>query len=158
MRKKIENIDELVAGAFLVFLVVLVSTNVIARYVFNHVFNWAEELATLSFIWCTYIAIAAAFKQNKHIAIDIIVNLFPEPLQKVIDILINILLLVMNIGITYLAILLTISSKGKPTPILRISYSYVNISLVISFGLMAIYGFMDLIKKIKSFNVVSEQE
>lgn len=140
------------------FLVFLVSTNVVSRYVFNHVFNWAEELATLSFIWCTYIAIAAAYKQNKHIAIDIIVNLFPKPLQKIVDILINILLLFMNIGITYLAILLTISSKGKPTPILRISYSYVNVSLVISFGLMTIYGFIKLIKKIRNFNAISESD
>lgn len=145
------KIDEFIAGLSLLLIILLITVNVILRYAFNFILNWAEELATASFVWCVFISAAIAYRENRHIAIDIIVNFLPKTVYKVLDIIINLFLLCLNSGITYLSILLCISSRNKPTPILRIPYSYINLALTVGFGLMVVYGIAHLVKKIKNF-------
>lgn len=148
-KKIIRNLDEVISGAFLVLVIGLIVVNVILRYFFNFILNWAEELATLSFVWCVFVGAASAYKTNQHVAIDVLVNLLPKPIRKIMEILIDLFVFVLCLGVTYLSVIIVMNSANKPTPILKLPYSYVNFSMTVGFGLMAVYAGVHLVNKFK---------
>jgi TRAP-type C4-dicarboxylate transport system permease small subunit len=56
----------------IVVLVITVSSGVISRYFFNAPFDWTEELATLIFIWISFLGAAVASARHKHVVVDFI--------------------------------------------------------------------------------------
>lgn len=143
----LKNFEEIVSGAALVVTISIIIFNVFMRYSFNKSFNWAEETATIAFAWVVFIGASACYKRNMHIGIDVIVNLVPPGLRKKLD-MIMMLFQALLIGVlTYLSIIFSISAWDKPTAVLLISYTWVDISASIGFGLMFFHSIMDLKKK-----------
>ena len=64
MNKKsiLGNLDYIAAAVALAGIVLFVIINVFCRYILGFIFNWMEELATIMFVWCTYVGIAAAYR------------------------------------------------------------------------------------------------
>ena len=143
------NLDYIIAAVALFGIVFFVIINVFCRYILGFIFNWMEELATIMFVWCTYMGIAAAYRTHDHVGINIIVNLLPEKLQFVIEFLIDLFVLALDIIIFILSVRLCISSWGKITPIIGLSYTFVNASISIGFLLLIVYTALRLFEKIK---------
>ncbi|HZK54884.1 MAG TPA: TRAP transporter small permease [Desulfosporosinus sp.] len=150
--KNLRNIDQIISGVFLGLLIIIVVVNVFLRYFVGTIFNWGEELATIFFIWSVYIGAAYCYREDRHIGIDMIYNMFPKPLQKILDILTDITLITLNGGITYLGVILSINSDGKTSFILKLPYWVIDASIVVGFGLMTIYGVIKLISRFKKAN------
>ena len=53
-------------------LLVVMSAQVLWRYVFNDPIYWSEELARYLFVWLTFLAASMAFRDHKHMAVDLI--------------------------------------------------------------------------------------
>ena len=143
--KALKHIEEIVGCLFLVVFVCLTIMNVILRYFFNFILSWAEEAILISFVWCVYLGIITAFRGDRHVAIDVIVNLLPKKAQKIIGYGVEILILVTSIFMTYLGIVLCMNVGAKTTNVLKLNYVYVNMPVVISFGLMSVFGIARLI-------------
>ncbi|MEC5399719.1 TRAP transporter small permease [Uliginosibacterium sp. H1] len=60
-------------------MVLLVFAQVVARYVFNSSFDWADELSRLAFVWSVFLAIAMAVRERLHIGMEILTSRIPEP-------------------------------------------------------------------------------
>ena len=74
MKKLLDILDRVeVALASLVLLVLILMTaaGVVMRYVFNNPFTWEEELQLACMVWITFLAAAAAFRTQSHVAIEI---------------------------------------------------------------------------------------
>jgi len=57
-----------ILGAILLFIMlVLVSVQVITRYIFNNPISWTEEMARFILVWITFIGAAISLKQNQHV-------------------------------------------------------------------------------------------
>ena len=151
MNKKsiLGNLDYIAAAVALAGIVLFVIINVFCRYILGFIFNWMEELATIMFVWCTYVGIAAAYRTHDHVGINIIVNLLPTTIQFVIEFLIDLFILTLEIIIFVLSIKLCISSWVKITPIIELSYTFVNASITVGFLLLIVYTMMRLFEKIK---------
>ena len=76
--KLIDNVFEKFALASLVALVLVVTTQVMTRKLFNFVFFWSEEITLLLLAWFAFMAIAIGFRENIHLGIDSFTNLFPK--------------------------------------------------------------------------------
>ena len=71
--KEIGNQFELYAAAVLFAVIgVLLTIQVFSRYILNHSFSWAEELATLLFVPMIYCGIASAVTKRKHVSVEIV--------------------------------------------------------------------------------------
>jgi len=67
-------VDRLVGGviiAAMAAMVIVVSLQVLLRYVFNTSLDWAEDVARLLFVWSIFLAIPLGVKQGSHIAIEL---------------------------------------------------------------------------------------
>jgi TRAP-type C4-dicarboxylate transport system permease small subunit len=99
-----------------------------------------------SFVWSVYIGVITAFRTDRHVAIDVIFRLLPLKAQRVIRFGVEVLILALSVYMTYLGIYLCLNVGVKSTPVLRINYVYVNMSVVICFGLVSIFSIARFIK------------
>lgn len=78
------KIQNYLASGLLILLTSVVFLQVLARKVIPIPMPWTEELGKLSLIWITYLGLAATFKQDFHIRIDLIDGLFKTKRSKYI--------------------------------------------------------------------------
>lgn len=69
----------------LLFIVFVISAEVISRKFFGGSIMWADEVALFFMIWMAFIAMAIGVEKHLHIAIEMFVNKMPLIVQKVID-------------------------------------------------------------------------
>lgn len=139
MTKFFKNFEEIVAGTFLVSMVVIVILNVFLRYIFSYSIFWAEEVATICFVWSVFLSASAVYKNKMDVGIDILIKRAPRTFQIFVDALVKLLLLGINGYIFYMAVSFTIASRGKPTAVLGVTSAVVNSALVLSFGLITFH-------------------
>ena len=58
-------------------LMLLVTSDVVARYGFNNPSNWADEVATFLLVAIVFLGLAQNLRQGSHIRIDIFTNWLP---------------------------------------------------------------------------------
>lgn len=146
------NLDIVVASVILAILIVLTFLGVIWRYIFNAPFTWLEEVQTSCMVWIVFAAAGAAFRTGNHVAIEMIVDLMPEKMQKVMNVLISIVVVVVvgylfveSIG--YIQVFL---KSGRSTSMLHIPYAVVYGIAIVSYIDMIISYFYSMITGVKS--------
>lgn len=65
-----------VLGTVLVGLVAVTVLQVFFRYILDHALDWPEEVARWGFVWLVFLGIAIGQREQAHISIDIIVEIF----------------------------------------------------------------------------------
>ena len=143
------NIDIVVASIILAILIVLTFLGVVWRYIFNAPFTWLEEVQTSCMVWIVFAGAGAAFRSGNHVAIEMIVDLMPKSMQKIMEILISIVVVVV-IGYLFMqsiGFIQVFVKSGRSTSMLHIPYivvygislfSYVD--MVISFIYSILHG------------------
>jgi len=146
--KKIDifkHLEEIAGCVFLILFVGLTMMNVILRYFFKFILSWAEEVILISFVWSVYLGVITAFRADRHVAIDVVVKLFPRKVQQIIGCAVDILILILSVFMTYLGVILCMNVGGKTTTILRLNYVYVDAVVVISFGMISVFSIIKVI-------------
>ena len=149
LKKVLSNFELILASTCIIITTSLVMLNVIMRYFFKTGIYWSEEVATACFVWSVFIGSAAGYKHKAHVGVDMLVNLCPPTLKKIIIIVVDLILLLINGYITYIAVIYLSLSYKKPTPVLGISTAYISSSILVSFALMTIYAVYFLIQDIR---------
>lgn len=134
------NIDYLITGAALVGLITVTFLGVIMRYFFNNPFIWLEEVQIWCFVWLVFFGAGAAFRTGSHVAIDVIVDLFPPKVKKAVEIcvylvVVAVLFYLMRHGSNLVR---QMANTGRMTNIIKVPYSIIYSSLPIGCGLMII--------------------
>jgi len=78
------RIIEVMIAVFLGMMILLVFTNVLARYLFSAGFVWSEEVARLCFIFLVYLGSIEAMRDNRHLLVDTFLIQLPKLLQRVV--------------------------------------------------------------------------
>jgi len=147
------NFEEIIAAVFIFFMTILVIINVFLRYVVNTGLYWSEEVVTGCFVWAVFLGASACYRRKAHVGVDILVNMLPENLKKIVNILVDIILILINGYITYLTILYLETSYTKTTPVLGISSVYISSSILVAFSLMTVYSVMFFYQDITNKNL-----
>ncbi|HAF85602.1 MAG TPA: TRAP transporter small permease [Sphaerochaeta sp.] len=150
VKKFFLNFEIIFSSAFLIVTTALVMLNVILRYFLNMGLFWTEEVATGCFVWSVFLGAAAGYKIKMHVGVDILVNMCPPTMKKIITIIVDGILLLINGYITYIAFIYLSLSYKKPTPVLNISTGYISSSILASFALMTVYSIVFLIQDCKA--------
>lgn len=150
------NIEEIISGFCICLTVTIVIANVVLRYFFNTSLYWAEEVATMSFVWSVFVGASATYKHRMNIGIDFLIKKGNKKFREVVKFIVNIMLLVITSYIFYLSIIFTRLSAIKPTAVLGISSMYVNSALAVGFGLMTIHSVRFLYKDLREAMMTRE--
>lgn len=140
MKKIFANLEEIIIAFFLLVMVSLISGNVIIRLITGESITWLEEISYFSFAWVIFVGASAAYKRNLHGGIDLLVRLFPQSIRQIVSLLSTFLIMIVCIVMAYLSWRFAISVGAKVTPVLYISYFWVDLSAVIGFALMVVHS------------------
>lgn len=146
----LKNLDAYLAGFLFVITLVIVTVNVFMRYFVGHVIPWGEEVATSCFVYTVFIGAAWCLRTHQHMGVDLLVDKLPLGGRRVVHLITDLLVFVLNSYVTYLSVQFTISSKMKTMPVLKISSVWLNTALIAGFGLMAIYSLVNCARDVKS--------
>jgi len=120
-------------------LAAAVILSVFLRYVLGITFVWAEEVITLLFIATTFFGAALATKENEHIGIHTLVDVFSKPVKKIV-IIITLLISIAVVVILFLRSLDWIEKAGGlVTPGLRVPERFFYYMVPVSAVLMIFY-------------------
>lgn len=140
------------AGGALVIMTFIVAINSISRYFFNSPLMVVEEVATAMFVWLIFTGASICYKQKMHIGIECFVGLLPQKIQKIIAIIVDLILIIANGVLVTLSLKLTLSAWSKLTPVIRIPYSFIDVSAFFGFAFMLVFSIEFIISDIKHFN------
>lgn len=159
--KKFINQFEVYLGAFCSGLMVLILfAQVVARYVFNNAFSWAEELSLILFILSIYFGATGAILRNQHLRLSVLLDKLKPKTRLIFDIMNNLIFMLFNVVILYgiFPIVLKLQENGTSTAVLSIPKWMIYAVLPFLFVLMIIRLVQDCIIKVKKFKAPSDGE
>ena len=137
-KKILLNLDLIVTGTTMCVLVLVTFFGVVFRYALNRPFLWQEEIQLICIVWIVYGTAGVAFRMRSHVAIELLVELFPAKIKKIVHIFVGFVVLttitylfIQSIGYIQLFIM-----NERVSSILRIPFRYVYIIIPISCVLM----------------------
>ncbi len=124
----IVNMDLLLAAVALAILVTVTFGGVIMRYFVGKPIIWAEEVQLWCFLWMTFLGAGAAFRHGSHVAVEMVVSLFPQKLQKFIEKMDYVICMVVlgYLGFLGCDIIKLMMKIGKSTSILHVPFYFIN--------------------------------
>lgn len=151
-----ENLEEILMVVLLAALSMVMMSQVIARYVFQHGFTWAEEFCRYCFVYSGMLSAGYCLRKKVSIRVDVLYNFFPRPVKIIIDYASRVLLTVIYAYLAYSSIGLIASTTSISTAI-QLPMKFVYASIPIGLGLGAIRGVQDLWVYTKSLTMKKEE-
>lgn len=105
---------EALVGLMMAAIVLIMGTQVVARYVFTNPFVWAEEIAAYLFIWIVFLGSGLAFQRRAHIALDYFVRLLPRPVFRNLHLALSVVVLTFLGLLGYQGIWFIAANQGVP--------------------------------------------
>jgi len=97
------------------------------RYFVNKPFVWQEEVQLWCFVWVVFFGSGAAVRAGSHVAIEVLVDILPSFLRKIIEVLIYIIVILallyfMRQGMNLVQQMV---KTGRSTNILKVPYKII---------------------------------
>jgi TRAP-type C4-dicarboxylate transport system permease small subunit len=132
----LNNIELYVAAVCFIILTIMLTGQVISRYVLKHAFTWMEEFATIMFVWMIYLGVSAAVTKRKHLRIDFVLDMVPFKVKRIMLIISNVIFAVFNVYISMIMADVIRLLGNSQTTMLRLPqalvYSVIPLGLLIS--------------------------
>lgn len=83
----VDKIEENLIALLIGLMTIISFANVIARYGFNSNILWALEFTLYCFAWLVLLGASYAVKKNAHLGVDVLINLFSEPVRRILGLI-----------------------------------------------------------------------
>ena len=78
------RLENLFNSIVLVVILVVISMQIIMRYVFNRPLLWSEELSRYLYVWIAWMGCAFCVGTRSHISVPLLTDSLPEQVQKIL--------------------------------------------------------------------------
>ena len=112
---------------------------------------WSEELARYLMIYMVYVGTAVGIHKGNHIAVEFVMSLCPEKVQKFVDILMNILMMVAFAVLVYYGSKIVTITMMQKSPAMQIKMGYVYFSMVLGGVFMFFDAFVNVLNAITGY-------
>lgn len=99
LRNSLDKIIEIFCVVLMAFMTILVTWQVITRYVFNNPSAVTEQLCQYLFIWLVLFGAAYIFGKREHMQITFVKEKLPDKLGMVCDVLQEIIIFIFTFGV-----------------------------------------------------------
>ena len=130
-----------ICGIMVGILLIINLAAVVMRYVFSAPLFWCEEVSLLLFAWSVALALIPLTYQRRGIALDFFVDPLPPTAKKILHIVVDMLGAALLAVVAYFGVQLMQKSMYRFTPILRIPYRYIYLSMVVAMAVSAVIHF-----------------
>jgi len=141
-------VEKWAAVASLLFVILLVSWATVTR-VFGVPNVWVLEVTQMFFAWTCLLAASIAFRQSSHFSVEFLSQFLPGPLRKWNQVLQNLLILVLVLGVAWVSLDFVDLASRRPMPLSGIRFSWVVASIPVAFVLIALTCVENIIRLIQ---------
>jgi len=141
-----DRLEDYLGALVLLSLVLVVSLQVISRYVFAKPLLWTEEIARYLLIILAFIGAPIAVRKGSSISLDFLVEGLPRGMRRTVSIVSLILELVFYLAVLYQSINMAIFSRGRFLVSVQVPRTLVYAVIAFGFVLMAIRCLARLVK------------
>lgn len=127
-----------ICGLLMAAMLVLIFSQVMARYVFQYSLTWSEEIGRYIFVWITFLGAAVAYRSGSHVALDLLCNVLSGVPRKILVLVNDILVVALASAVTYSGYKLFLLGMRQKSPALKIPMQWVYIIIPIS-GLILLF-------------------
>lgn len=128
--------------ASMVVMIVVVSVQVVLRYVFNSSIDWADEIARLAFVWSIFLTIPLGIRRGAHVGIELLVAHLPPSRRVWLARLTSVLAAALMAVLCYESIMVAAETWDELLPTLDITSSTFFIPIIIGAG----HSFLHLVQ------------
>ena len=121
-----------VAGAAIALMSLIIPIGVFMRYVVGTGAQWPEPIAILLMMIFTFIGAAAAYRAGAHIAVTMLTDVLPAPLQRLLAWLVHGLMVLACLFVAWYGLKLCLETMGQTIaelPWLPVGVTYAPIPL-----------------------------
>jgi len=108
--ERVEGYFAFLAVILLIAMMLMVTIDVIGRYVFNQPLRGAQELCENSLVWFTFLSAAWLLKRERHVVVSIVTDRLKPRAQSFLNIIISIIGAIVCFGIVYYGTIVVIET------------------------------------------------
>lgn len=133
-------------GGFIVSVLI----QVISRTFLPKTPSWTEELARYLFIYMVAFGASVAVHKKEFVAVDLIIDFLPKIIRKLIELVINIVLLLFVTFVLLKSVLgFAILEYRMVSTAMQVPMQYIYFSMIILFGLLILSFVMEILYQVK---------
>lgn len=146
---KFSKLENIIANVLLIAIFGLVFLSAFMRTIGSPV-NWAQDMALVAFAWMVFLGSDLAIRNSRLIGIEVITKHLPKNIQKYLDIIFKVIIIVFLIVLVRYGYTMVITGMRRSITTLGISYAYVTASVPVGSLLMLISILTKLVEAIKT--------
>jgi C4-dicarboxylate transporter DctQ subunit len=134
-------------GLLLLFAILVNFVNVVGRYVFLRPLVWGEEAVRYATIWVVFTGLAVVAWRGLHLRMDVVYELFPTPLKRVLAILIALVTLWLcgEVVVISLRVIGLLQANNQRSPATDIPVALMYYAIPVGFALTGAVAVVHLI-------------
>lgn len=158
-KKVLGWLEEIVPGASLGVMSVLIFVQVINRYFIKYPIDWIEELAIYIYIWGTYLGLYTVTREGRHLEVKFIRELVGDGANRLILGLVYTvtILLCLYIAVFGGKMVYQMALWGETSAALQVPMAWIYASIPVGLGLMGIGALFKLKDLLTSEKNVSDK-
>ncbi len=141
---------EIITEILLVLMTLTIFYQVILRFFFKKTPFWSEEISLVMMVWFGLLGATLGVRDDIHINVSFLIDLFPKKVQKAFSYINNTLLLCFCGVMTAYSYKLINLTRFQTLPATHLTVSITYLPLLISGILIILYTFSKLVNKFKS--------
>ena len=145
------KVEETLCNVGFMAMILLVFVSAVARGL-KHPLAWSIDIAQLLLCWTTLIGADVAFRHKKFLGLDLVTRMFPEKVQRALQIIMDLIILLALVIFVIYGTRLSMESWKRSFQTLKLSYSYVTMALPVMSTIMGVSVVLDIVDKVKHFN------
>lgn len=151
LNEKLVKVEEYFAVLLAIAMIVVIFAQVVSRTFLDTSLSWSEELGRYIFVWLTFIGASIALQKGAHLGIDSFVKLFPEKVQKVVNLLVQFLILGLLALMIKQGLFLVERTAIQKSPAMRIPMSWPYYAIPTAAILMTVHTAVNIYNSIRGF-------
>jgi tripartite ATP-independent transporter DctM subunit len=138
---------EFTAAVLLICIALVVTMQIVCRYILQELPPWSEELSRYLFIWANFVGAGVALSRNSHVSIDSLVTRLPDSVRRRLETVVIVLVTTFSLFLVYKGAGTAFAMKGSYSTTMHFSMAWVFAALPAAGFIFLLYQLRTIIKR-----------
>ncbi len=144
---------EMTIVALFAGLTIVVSVQVVARYVFNQPPTWTEELARFCQVWIVLLASSICLRKGSHLSVDYLGPALPPRVRSAVAVISGCLVAIYSAVVVIWGVRLLMIGLAQTSPAMQLNMGLVYLIFPIGGGLMLLESILATLQRARGREV-----
>ena len=138
---------EFAAAILLICITLVVTMQIVCRYILQELPPWSEELSRYLFIWANFVGAGVALARSSHVSIDSLVVRLPASVRRKLETVVVILVTTFALFLVYQGVVTAVAMKGSYSITMHFSMAWVFAALPAAGLIFVLYQLQKIFKR-----------